>query len=80
MSLAGPLSRALVSIFPMLLAVPVTRAGTFLPQVARPLAPLPDAEVSCALFRIAFGRRLVVGALRAARAVSSPRAAGPLPS
>ncbi len=80
MSLAEPLSVALVSTFPTLLAVPITRAGTFLPQAARPLVPLSDADGSYAPFRIALGGRPLVGALRAARAVTPPRAAAPPPS
>jgi D-alanyl-lipoteichoic acid acyltransferase DltB (MBOAT superfamily) len=46
---------AFVSFFPTLLAGPITRAGTFFPQAARPLAPLSDADGSRALFRIALG-------------------------
>ena len=46
---------AFVSFFPTLLAGPITRAGTFFPQAARPLAPLSDADGGRALFRIALG-------------------------
>ena len=46
---------AFVSFFPTLLAGPITRAETFFPQAARPLAPLSDADGSRALFRIGLG-------------------------
>ncbi|MBK9372980.1 MAG: MBOAT family protein [Holophagales bacterium] len=46
---------AFVSFFPTLLAGPITRAGTFFPQAARPLVPLSDADGSRALFRIGLG-------------------------
>ena len=46
---------AFVSFFPTLLAGPITRAGTFFPQAARPLVPLSDADGSRAIFRIGLG-------------------------